>query len=95
MSVDKQHLKHCLLYEFKKGMSVDGALKNIRDVYGEDAIDEKTIKGWYDRFQTGNFHLEGEPRSGRTSGVDPEHLKQILLERCDSIRSHDGTYIID
>lgn len=95
MSVDKTHIKHCILFEFKKGHSIEVALKSIKEVYGEDAIDEKTMKVWYDRFQSGNFALEGDFRMARTSSVDPEQLKQILLERCDSIRSHDGTYIID
>ena len=43
MSVDKVHLLHVMLYEFRKGINVAAAIKNIQEVYQDQAPAKRTV----------------------------------------------------
>ena len=34
-------------------------------VYGEDAVTDRTVYNWFERFRGGNLDVEDLPRSGR------------------------------
>lgn len=70
MENDKLHVRHVILYEFKKEMSVGSATKNIKDVYSDRAPSLSAVKKWFGRFRNGDFNLNDQPRSGRLSGVN-------------------------
>ncbi|KOC70470.1 hypothetical protein WH47_00615 [Habropoda laboriosa] len=38
MSIDKINIRHVLLYEFSRGSTAMKTVKNICEVYGEDAV---------------------------------------------------------
>lgn len=79
MSIDKVHLRHVMLYEFRKGINVAAAVKNIQDVYQDQAPAKRTVEKWFAKFRRGEFNLEDEPRSGRPSDIDDDVLRTLVL----------------
>lgn len=78
MSVDKVHLRHCLLYEFQKGSQASVACKNLCDTLGSEVVNVRTCQRWFVKFRSGDFSLTEDPRSGRPSKVDNDILRSML-----------------
>ncbi|XP_015438720.1 PREDICTED: histone-lysine N-methyltransferase SETMAR-like [Dufourea novaeangliae] len=78
MSAEKVHLRHVLLYEFRKGVAVGTAVKNIRDVYQDCAPAIRTVKKWFAKFRRSDFNLDDAPRSGRSSGIDDNIVHNLV-----------------
>uniref|UniRef100_A0A1B0GNL2 Uncharacterized protein n=1 Tax=Phlebotomus papatasi TaxID=29031 RepID=A0A1B0GNL2_PHLPP len=70
MENDKVHLRHIMLYEYRKGVSVRTAQKNIAEVYLDNAPAFKTVQKWFARFRKGDLSLEDKPRAGRPSDIN-------------------------
>ena len=60
MNIDKVHLRHVMLYEFRKGINVAAAVKNIQDVYQDQAPAKRTVEKWFAKFRRGEFNLEDD-----------------------------------
>lgn len=73
---EKEHIRHCMLYEFDKGSSAVAAAKSIRAVYG-DVIPTRTCQYWFKRFK-GGVTKPDKSRSGRYSIVDTDFLKSVV-----------------
>lgn len=78
MSVDNLHFRHIMLYEFRKGSNVPNAVKNIQEVYKDNAPSEITVKRWFAKFRRGEFDLSDKPRSGRPSEIDDDFIHNLL-----------------
>ncbi|GFY08173.1 histone-lysine N-methyltransferase SETMAR [Trichonephila clavipes] len=78
MSVDKVHLRHCILYEFQKGSNVSGACKNLCAVFGKDIVNVRTCQRWFSKFRSGELSLQENDRSGRPSKIDNDVLRFML-----------------
>ncbi|CAK9833045.1 Histone-lysine N-methyltransferase SETMAR [Anthophora retusa] len=78
MSVCELHLRHCMLYEFKKGSTTTDTVKNICEVYGEHTLNLRKCQRWFSKFRKGDFDLSDEPRSGRPTAFNPEALKALI-----------------
>lgn len=78
-SVNEEHLRHCILYEFQKGNKATTATANINEVY-PDALNIRKVQRWFSKFKSGNFDLKDAPRSGRPSDVDDNIIRTIIEE---------------
>ena len=55
MGFDQMHIRHCILYGFKKGSKASQAARNIRSVYKNEAPSIRTCQRWFKQFKSGNF----------------------------------------
>ena len=47
-------------------------------MFGEGTVSDGTCGRWYEKFETGDFHLSDKPRSGRPSLIDDDVVKAML-----------------
>jgi len=80
MEVTKEHIRHILLYEFNKGNNTTENARNIKVVYEDQTINVSECQRWFQKFRTGNYSLEDEPRTGRFVEFD-EDVLQILVKQ--------------
>ena len=80
MGFDQMHIRHCILYEFKKGSKASQAARNIRSVYKNEAPSIRTCQQCFKQFESGNFTLEDSLRSGRPSSIPLKVLKAVVEE---------------
>lgn len=78
MASDRNHVRHCLLYEYQLGHSAKEALQNIHQALGQDAVSRTTCFDWFNRFRSGDYSLEDKERSGRPVEVNDEELKNLV-----------------
>lgn len=74
------HLRHVMLYEFKKGSSQSIAHTNIKNVYGNDAPSPHTIQRWFAKFRNGEISLEDEEHPGKEPQLQNEEILQKIHE---------------
>ena len=72
------HIRHCILYEFKKDSKASQAARNIRSAYKNEA--PFFCQRWFKQFESRNFTLEDSPQSGRPNSVNLEVLKAVAEE---------------
>ena len=77
MEATKEHIRHCLLYEFRRGISSADTVRNITSVY-PDAISIRQCSRWFQRFREGDFDLSDGPKGGRPTTVDVAALKTLV-----------------
>ena len=78
MEIPDSHLRHILLYYFRKGKKTVQARKKLYDVYDEKSLTERPCQNWFARFRSGDFHLKDAPRSGRPTEVDEDKIKTMI-----------------
>ena len=57
------------LYELKLNKSTAEAVRNINQAFGNDSVNERTIRCWFAKFRFGDISLEDEPLSGRPTEI--------------------------
>jgi histone-lysine N-methyltransferase SETMAR len=80
MQNSKEHIRHCLLYEYQLRHSAIEATRNICQAIGSDVISTATAYRWYERFANGDYSLEDEPKSGRSHVINLDDLEKALKD---------------
>ena len=70
MSYEKVRLRHCILYEYQQDRDSTEATQNLKNVFGEDAVCDRTCRIWYEKFKLGDFDISDKSRFGRPSLVN-------------------------
>lgn len=78
MQNSKEHIRHCLLYEYQLGSTATAAARNICRVVDTDAVTHTTAARWFDRFRRGDYSLQDEARSGRPTTIDLSQLREAI-----------------
>lgn len=79
-SISKEGLRYIYYYEWKKGSSSAEATREINRVFQQEVTSYPTVHRWYNKFRSGDFSFEDEPRTGRPRTVDDNRLMAMLEE---------------
>ena len=80
VSVDRTHMRHCLLYCFDRGISATEAYEELLLTYKDEALPRAQCYKWFNKFKAGNRKLDDEERSGRPTVVNDDELKLAIEE---------------
>ncbi|KAK6046700.1 hypothetical protein COOONC_15795 [Cooperia oncophora] len=76
--MDKSKLRVVLEYEFRRGSTAAQAVRNITVVFGEDAPNERTVRRWFAKFESGDFDLQNESRGRPECKLNNDELKAVV-----------------
>ncbi|GAV09580.1 hypothetical protein RvY_19088 [Ramazzottius varieornatus] len=76
--MDKSKLRTIFEYEFRRGTNAAQTARNINNVFGEDATNERTVERWYARFRSGDFSLEDHPHGRPKLKVNNDELRKLV-----------------
>lgn len=74
MDFTKEHIRHCMLFQYNSGFNATVSTKNICAIY-PDAISVRQCQNWFQKFREGNFDLEDKSKSGAPTVVDDDILR--------------------
>ena len=57
MSEISVEIRHVMLFHYRKGYNVSQTCREIYAVYGEDAVTDRTVRNWFERFRGGNLKI--------------------------------------
>ncbi|KAK5970108.1 hypothetical protein GCK32_014177 [Trichostrongylus colubriformis] len=78
MTDPQEHLRICMLYEFKLGRSAHGAYKNLIRAYGEGVVARSTVTRWFSKFRLGNESIEKGTTNGLSMVLDDDELEEAV-----------------
>lgn len=70
----KEHIQHCVLYEFRKGNNATVVSNDMNSVY----LSVQKYQRWSTKFWNGDFHLEDGERSGRPPLLENDELRAVV-----------------
>lgn len=75
--MSKSKIRVIFEYEFWRGTNAARTTRNLNEVFGKDVANERTIR-WFEKFRSGGFDLQNEPRGRPESKVDNDELKAAV-----------------
>lgn len=82
MEENKVHIRHILLFCFRKGRNAAQTRREICDVYGAEAVTPRMCQFWFNRFRNGKFDLEDSSRSGRPIKISDDQILELIKNNC-------------
>ena len=65
-------------YKFKRGRNGAEAARNINSILWDNAVNEQTIRFWFQKFANGDFILEDQERGRPKPSINDENLKAVV-----------------
>ncbi|GFW52680.1 hypothetical protein TNCV_2392601 [Trichonephila clavipes] len=81
MKAEKEHVRHCLLYEFDKKSTGATACHNIYLVYRDDAIEEITCRRWFRKFRERDRNCQDQTKSGWPSRIGEDVIDLAIKKQ--------------
>ena len=78
----KVFLRGVLLHYFNMQKTAAESHRILAEVYGEDALAERTCQKQFSQFKSGDFGLEDDERPGQPKKFEDEELEALLDEDC-------------
>lgn len=83
--MSRDHMRHCILYSYDNGDSIETCLQQLQRIYGAECPSRNTIVRWYERIASGDRSLQDYPRSGRPELHGCASLIQTTIDEQPSI----------
>ncbi|XP_047344850.1 histone-lysine N-methyltransferase SETMAR-like [Vespa velutina] len=66
------------VYEYKLGNNAAKVPRNINQVFGENTVNDRKVQRWFEKFRSGDFSLQNEPRRRPETSVKNDALKALV-----------------
>ncbi|KAG5320104.1 SETMR methyltransferase, partial [Acromyrmex heyeri] len=66
------------LYEYKLGNNAAKAARNINQAFEQNTVNNQKVQRWFEKFQSGDFSLQNEPRGRPKTSVKNDALKALV-----------------
>lgn len=76
--LSKMALRGVMLHHYKHGIYVRDAAELICEAFGPGTVSKSTCCNWYQRFESDDYSLEDQPRSGRPEEINDDALLQVI-----------------
>jgi [histone H3]-lysine36 N-dimethyltransferase SETMAR len=96
MELTREHFRAIIFHNFRRGLSRQQCIDELKSLYGDQAPSFSTVKNWYNEFSRGRRSLTDEFREGRPkSVVVPQNIdaveKMIREDRHVTYREIEAT----
>ena len=79
MELNREHFRAIIFHNFRRGLSRQECIDELKSLYGDEAPSYSTVKNWFNEFNRGRRSLEDEGREGRPKTV-------VVPENIDAVR---------
>ena len=79
MELTREHFRAIIFHNFRRGLSRQECIDELKSLYGDEAPSYSTVKNWFNEFNRGRRSLEDEGREGRPKTV-------VVPENIDAVR---------
>ncbi|VDP51432.1 unnamed protein product [Heligmosomoides polygyrus] len=79
--MDHGRIRTFVYYEWLQGNDTGTAVANICKACKEDAVSQRTVRRWFNRFESGDTSLEDREHSGMPSTVDDDEVRRCIKEK--------------
>ena len=74
----KEQRRTIMLYHFRSGYSAKQSFEELQNRLGSEGPNLSNVHKWFQRFQTGNFQVSDDPRSGRPrTSTDDQNVAAV------------------
>jgi len=67
----------CVKFCFKLGKTFTETFQILQQAYEEDCLSRTQCYEWYQRFKSGRTSIKDDPKSGRPSSMDDDHIEKV------------------
>ncbi|VDP16359.1 unnamed protein product [Heligmosomoides polygyrus] len=78
--MDQGRIRTFVYYEWLLGNDMGTAVANICRACKEDEVSQRTVRRWFNRFESGDTSLEVREHSGRPLTVDADEVRRCIKE---------------
>ena len=80
-----EEIRHVMLFHYRKGYNASQTCREICTVYCGDAVTDRTVRNWLERFRGENFDVKDLPRSSRPLTEKADEILQLsAIDRHES-----------
>jgi len=78
MELTREHFRAIIFHHFRRGLSRQECIDELKSLYVDEAPSFSTVKNWFNEFNRGSRSLNDEFREGRPkTAVVPENIDAV------------------